>query len=535
MSKYSQGFIALSFLTLSGCSQINQEKEVVKTPLPMPVSQEQVSKNKPNVIVFLVDDLGVNDTSLAMSQSKTLYNDRYKTPNLEQMAQQGITLTNARSNAICVPSRVSLLTGQSFIRHQVKGDIIATQTKSGTLLFPPAKVIEKPENMLPALLQKQGYLTVHAGKYHVCHHCSSETSPTPEMAGFDINIGGSFYGAPGSYQPVDEYGNVKQPGRLKGLESYYQKNMHLTDALTEEAMNAVKPAVNQQQPFFLYLAHYAVHTPIQPHNKYLKNYTLTVDEPKQEAQYASMIEGVDASLGYVMAKLEQWQVANNTLVIFYSDNGGRVLGRGKKSLYGDWQFNFPLRSGKASNYEGGNRVPGVVKWPAAVTANITNTAPVMIEDIYSTVLSVAGVDVEQREDIDGMDWSSLFGSDDVPTSFSGREQFFAMPYHFEGTFYNGADFIDGGVEPATSVISDNWKLIYFFTDERFELYNLAEDRAEQANLINEQPAQALRLVTLLDGKMKQHNFDDIMPKRSSDGSAINGPSQAYKYFSKSKR
>ena len=262
MSKYGQELIALSLLTLLGCNQVNQSNEIKKTALPASVSQEQVSDNKPNVIVFLVDDLGVNDTSLAMSESKTLYNKRYKTPNLQQMAEQGMTLTNARANAICVPSRVSLLTGQNFIRHQVKGDIVPTSNKSNTLAFPAAKVIEKPENMLPALLQKQGYFTVHAGKYHVCHHCSNETSPTPEMAGFDINIGGSFYGAPGSYQPVDEYGNVKQPGRLKGLESYYQKNMHLTDALTEEAMNAVKPAINKQQPFFLYLAHYAVHTPI---------------------------------------------------------------------------------------------------------------------------------------------------------------------------------------------------------------------------------------------------------------------------------
>jgi len=192
MSKYGQGFIALSLLTLLGCNQVKQSDEIKKTALPASVSQEQVSDNKPNVIVFLVDDLGVNDTSLAMSESKTLYNKRYKTPNLQQMAEQGMTLTNARANAICVPSRVSLLTGQNFIRHQVKGDIVPTKNKSNTLDFPAAKVIEKPENMLPALLQKQGYFTVHAGKYHVCHHCSSETSPTPEMAGFDVNIGGSF-------------------------------------------------------------------------------------------------------------------------------------------------------------------------------------------------------------------------------------------------------------------------------------------------------------------------------------------------------
>jgi len=522
-------------LSLSGCTQKNQDNNDKSIDSPTIQLEKQANKNKPNVIVFLVDDLGLNDTSLAMSESKTLYNKRYKTPNLAKMAEQGMTLTNARANALCVPSRVSLLTGQNFIRHQVKGDIVATKNKSGTLLFPPAKVIEKPENMLPALLQKQGYLTVHAGKYHVCHHCSSETSPTPVMAGFDINIGGSFYGAPGSYQPVDEYGNIKQPGRLKGLESYYsgtskQKNIHLTEALTIEAMKAVKPAINDHKPFFLYLAHYAVHTPIQPHQRYLKNYKLTAGEPVYEAQYASMIEGVDASLGYVMTQLDKLKIADNTLVIFYSDNGGRVLGRGKKSLYGDWQFNFPLRSGKASNYEGGNRVPGVVKWPARVTANSKNNAPVMIEDIYSTILNAAGVPIDHRTDIDGLDWSSLFSGVSEPSYFINRVQYFAMPYHFEGQYYNGNDYIDGGVEPATSVISNNWKLIYFFTDERFELYNLINDKTEKNDLINQQSLQAKRLVELLDSKMKEHNFNDIMPKRTSDNSAINWPNIAYDNF-----
>ncbi len=485
-------------------------------------------ENKPNVIVFLVDDLGLNDTSLPMSNSKTLYNKRYKTPNLQELAEQGMTLTNARSNAICVPSRVSLLTGQNFLRHQVKGDIIPTKSKSGVLLFPPAKVITKPENMLPALLKNEGYFTVHAGKYHVCHDCSPETSPTPEAGGFDVNIGGTFYGAPGSYQPVDKYGNLKEPGRLKGLEEYYGENLHLTDALTEKALKSVEPAIKQQQPFFLYLAHYAVHTPIQPHKPYVKNYKLTAREAKREAHYASMIEGVDASLGYVMASLKKWNIENNTLVIFYSDNGGVVLGRGKKSLYGDWEFNFPSRSGKASNYEGGNRVPGVIAWSGNIKSNVENATPVMIEDIYSTVLGAAGVSIADRNDVDGMDWSEFYHENTLPDSFANRNQFFAMPYHFEGTSYNGDDFSNGGVEPATSVISQGWKLIYFFTDERFELYHLSDDASEKHNLIQQYPEQANRLVSLLDEKMKQHNFNEIMPKRGIDGSDVNWPEFAYK-------
>ncbi len=522
MKNFFKALLVVIAISLTGCNQIDSKK-----------ADHEVASNKaekPNVIIFLVDDLGVNDTSLAMSKSKTLYNKRYKTPSLEKMAEQGMTLTNARTNAICVPSRVSLLTGQNFLRHQVKGDIVPTGSKSGIFAFPPAKVIDKPQNMLPALLKGQGYFTVHAGKYHVCHHCSKETSPTPSMAGFDVNIGGSFYGGPGSYQPVDEYGNVKQPGRLKGLESYYERNMHLTDALTEEAMNAAKDAVKRQQPFFLYLAHYAVHTPIQPHNKYLKNYTLTEGENAQETQYASMIEGVDASLAYVMDKLEQWDIANNTMVIFYSDNGGRVLGRGKKTLYGDWQFNFPYRSGKASNYEGGNRVPAVIKWPGHVAKNVTNEAPVMIEDIYRTVISAAGIKTD-REDVDGMDWSTFFDGKKIPPVFENRAQYFTMPYHFEGQYYNGDDFIEGGVEPAVSVIHNNWKLIYFFTDERFELYQLKSDPSEQHNVVKEQPNKAHRLADMLNEELVKHSFNDIMPVYSKSKKSVNFPTEAYKKFS----
>lgn len=276
-------------------------------------TKEEQDLSKPNIIVFLVDDLGWNDTSLPLSGDQTLYNQRYRTPNLEELASQGVTFTNARSNAICVPSRVSLLTGQNFMRHQVKGDIVPWVNNRKTLEFPAGKVIQEPKNMLPAKLRENGYFTIHTGKYHACHRCPPEVSPTPLAAGFDVNIGGSDFGAPGSYQPIDQYGNIKDPGRVPGLEKYYDTNTHLTDALTIESLAKVKKAFDKKQPFFLYLAHYAVHTPIQKHEKYLKNYQLTEGEPKAEAEYASMIQGVDASLGEVMSSLIEWDIADNTI------------------------------------------------------------------------------------------------------------------------------------------------------------------------------------------------------------------------------
>lgn len=519
-----QAFVtAVIVAGLASCQMVSDE----------PKGTEQDSKTKPNVVVFLIDDLGVNDTSLSFTGEKTKYNERYQTPNLEKLANKGVKFDNARANAICVPSRVSLLTGQNFMRHQVKGDIVDWKNKSGTLKFPAGKVINDAATMLPAKLKQQGYYTVHAGKYHVCHMCDAQTSPTPEAAGFDVNIGGSFYGAPGSYLPEKEYGNVRTPGRLKGLEQYYADKLHLTEALTEESLAAVTPAVERQQPFFLYLAHYAVHTPIEPHKQYLSNYELTVGEPSKEAEYASMIEGMDASLGRVMAYLEEKKIADNTMVIFYSDNGGRVLGRGKKSLYGDWEFNFPARSGKASNYEGGIRVAGVISWPGKLNAGVSTEMPVVIEDIYSTVLEAAGGDVNQAtHKVDGKNWLPyLTGKSDI-TEMENREMYFIMPYRFVGTDYNGKEFADGGVEPSAAVIQDDWKLLYFFTDERFELYNLEQDPQEQVNLIETQPTVTLDLAIKLDTYMKNTEVNDILPERTKNNLTINWPLAAFKNFQK---
>lgn len=488
---------------------------------------KKIDNTSPNIIVFLVDDLGWNDTSLPMSGEKTKYNSRYRTPNLEKLASQGLTLTNARSNAICVPSRVSLLSGQSFMRHQVKGDIEPWVNTSKTLEFPKGKVVSSVENLLPARLKENGYRTIHAGKFHLCHICPTDVSPSPEMAGFDVNIGGSSYGAPGSYLAEDEYGNIKTPGRVPYLEHFYGEGTHLTEVLTQESLKEVKYSVDQNRPFFLYLAHYAVHTPIQPHEPYQNNYALLEGEPVQEGDYASMIEGVDASLGKIMKALDEWEIADNTLLIFYSDNGGRVLGRGQKSLYGEWEFNFPLRSGKVSLYEGGTKVPGVLRWPGKIMSNTVNDAPLLIEDIYSTVLEAAHVETANNYAIDGKSWFSIFKEVQDSKEIIGRDLFFFMPYRFDGEDFNGPDFAGGGVEAGSAVIHDEWKLIYFFMDERFELYDLSNDREEKYNLIDKEGEIAKKLVHKLDSKMKEHNVADVMPVRLPEKVPVNWPLDAW--------
>jgi len=472
-----------------------------------------------------VDDLGINDTSIPFTGAKTLYNQRYRTPNLEKLAAQGITFTNARSQAICVPSRASILSGQNALRHHVTGDTEPTINSRKTYEIPAGGVIE-PENvqyLLPAMMKKQGYHTIHTGKYHLCHQCPSGMSPSPEEAGFDVNIGGNNFGAPATYQGIKNYTNQKK--FVPSLEKYHGTNTHLTEALTIESMSAVKTAVKENKPFFLYLAHYAVHTPLEKQEPYVKNYQLTEGEDASEADYASMIEGVDVSLGTVMKTLDDLNIADNTILIFYSDNGGRVLGKTTKGLYNKFEFNYPLRSGKASVYEGGLRVPAVIKWPGKSTKNSKSNTPIIIEDIYATVLKAAEGKVPAAYSIDGKDIAPIIENPNSNSYLKNRSLFFYMPYRFEGVDYNGPDFANGGVTPTATVIKNNWKLIYFEDDERFELYNLAEDIGEQHNVFNTKHEQAILLVNELDKKMQEHKA--IVPVRLPSRIPVNWPKQAF--------
>lgn len=491
-------------------------------------SEIQKKKTKPNIIVFLVDDLGWNETSLALSNTTTNYNERYRTPNLEKLADQGITFTNARANAVCVPSRVSLLTGQNFMRHQVKGDIHTQFNGRKTLEFPPGKVIEDPINMLPAVLKRNGYQTIHAGKFHICHQCT-DRSPSPKEVGFDVNIGGTGYGAPANYYAIDSF-QKKNPTQIQpmpGLEKYFGKDIHLTEALTIESLNAAKKAVDNEKPFFLYLAHYAVHMPIQEHKPYLENYTLSEGERASEAAYASMIEGVDVSLGKVMQALDDWKITDNTLLIFYSDNGGNVLWRGKKSLYDNYEFNYPLRSGKTSLYEGGVRVPCVVRWPGTTKSLARSEAPLIIEDIYPTVLKAADIQMPENYPIDGLDWSPVLSGQETPSSIKNRTLFFFMPYRFDGVEYNGPDFAHGGIATSASIIENGWKLIYFFEKEVFELYNLNDDIEEKNNLILSHSEKAEEFVKKLNNNMKEKDVS-ITPYLLPERVKVRWPIEAWK-------
>lgn len=469
-------------------------------------------EQRPNIIVFLVDDLGWNDTSIPMSGEKTKYNNRYKTPNLEEFAKQGTILTNAHAQALSVPSRASLITGQNSIHNAISGDYEPTVNPFNTLVVDPGTVLD-PRFALPKILKQGGYKTIHCGKYHLCEYKSQ--IPTPYDIGFDVNIAGSLYGQPGSYLPEDNYTRpawVKEQGKnlMVGLEKYFGGKKHLTEALTDAAIKEMNIAVKEKRPFFLYMAHYAVHTPIQPHQTYMEHYSPNDCENLQEAQYGSMITGVDASLGLFMEELERLGIADNTFFLFMSDNGGRVLWRGKKSLYGDYEFNYPLRSGKASIYEGGIRVPAVACWPGKIKGGIVSDIPMMIEDVYSTVLDVAKIEAPDNYRVDGKNLLPVLLGGKKSDDILKRSMYFYLPYRFEGAHYNGPDFKDGGVTPSAAIIKEGWKLIYKHSDMSFELYNLNKDLGEANNLIHVGRKRAFQLIEDLDTYLRANNALNTM-------------------------
>ncbi len=379
--------------------------------------------DRPNIVFFLVDDLGWQDTSVAMWNKPTLFQKHFRTPNVQRLAEQGIRFSHAYSCAVCSPTRTSIMTGQNAARHQVTNwTFDAEHETSGRTnrLLPPAQWkrqgLQPDQVTLPMLLKTVGYRTIHCGKAHWGALRTKGSDPT--HLGFDINIAGHHAGAPGSYQGSDDYGNRSEdPGRKRwavpGLEKYHGTETHLTDALALEACSAIQSAVDRAQPFFLYMAPYAVHTPIQQHPRFIENYLgknypgTDIAIPKAEARYASMVEGFDDALGRILDQLELSGVADNTLIIFTSDNGGlSVHGRGTTPMNtGANTHCWPLREGKGSAYEGGIRVPLIVSWAQPVENErqrwlpirpfSQSTVPVICEDYFPTICHWAGVDLQQ--------------------------------------------------------------------------------------------------------------------------------------------
>lgn len=461
---------------------------------------------RPNIVFFLVDDMGWQDTSVEFHTARTPFNDFFRTPGMERLARNGVRFTQAYACAVCTPTRVSWLTGRNAARHHVTNWTLKGDTSSSsTVLLPPRW---KTEGLQPGdaptaagLLRAAGYRTIHVGKAH--WGAVGTPGSDPRNLGFDVNIAGHAAGAPESYQGMDRYGEGK-PGKevwaVPGLERYKGTDTHLTDALTLEACREVERAVKElHQPFFLYLSHYAVHSPLQPHRPYDAHYRgLPVAE--SEVLYASMVEGMDASLGRVLDKLGELGVGASTIVVFYTDNGGvshairgkNILGTGKDT------HNQPLREGKGSAYEGGIRVPAIVGWAEVqpghplqraipVRAGARCARPVIVEDLFPTFLRWAGAPLPGDSPVDGEDLTPWLAD---PTATMRRS---ALVWHFPNVWTPYPVGSRVGYQPHSVIREGDWKAIYFYETERWELYNPAQDLGEANDLASAEPARLAEL------------------------------------------
>lgn len=457
---------------------------------------------RPNIVVFLVDDMGWQDTSVAFHSERTPANERYRTPNMERLAEQGVVFTNAYAYAVCSPSRTSLMTGQSAARHRVTNWTLRTgvdQSGQTERLRSPEgwrnEGLQPDAALLPQVLHDAGYFTIHAGKAH--WGAQGTAGEDPRALGFDVNIAGHCAGGPGAYDGRHDFSARHRGGDpiwdVPGLEAYHGLPVHLTDATTAEALQAVDQAIAADKPFYLYLAHYAIHTPIEPHEAYAQAYRERgLDET--EARYASMIEGMDASLGAVLAHVERRGEAERTIILFASDNGGlSAHGRGASPHGGGHDtHNLPLRAGKGSAYEGGTRIPWIVSWAKPSPDEVMQQGlriprtrrdtPIMIEDVYPTVLAWAGLRVPDGHVCDGWNITGLLGM-----RGNGMRAPRALVFHYPHKW--GPERPAGGYEPHSAMRANGFKVIWFYQRRTWELYDLVEDIGETQDLAATSPTR----------------------------------------------
>jgi len=464
----------------------------------------------PNVIVFLADDLGQRDLG---SYGSTFY----ETPHLDRIAREGARFTDAYAACpVCSPTRASLITGQwpqrtgitDYIGAPLTPELWKRNTKSLPAPYSDRLALNAPT--LAKAMKAAGYATFFAGKWHL-----GPEGWWPENQGFDINMGGNDKGGPyGGKRYFSPYGNPRLTDGPDGE--------HLPDRLATEAAKFIE--ANKARPFFAYFAFYDVHTPLIARSDLQKKYEekrarLGLEakfgsEPPREvrlvqehAVYAAMVEAMDLAVGKVLAKLDALGLADNTLVIFTSDNGGLSTSEGSPTS------NLPLRGGKGWMYEGGIREPFLVRWPAVVKAGSVVTTPVSSPDVFPTLLEAAGARPPPGQVLDGQSLLPLFKGGVLPE----RPLFWHYPHYGN----------QGGA-PSAAVRRGDWKLIEWLEDGRTELFHLAQDLSETNNLAAKEPQRVAQLRAELHAWQKEVGAKFSIPNplydaAKPDGRAANRP------------
>ena len=465
---------------------------------------------RPNIIVFLVDDMGLMDTSVPfitdgkdMPISQPL-NNWYHTPNMEELAAKGTRFTQFYAQSVCSPTRASLLSGQNATRHQTTTWINPTENNRGK--FGPKQWnwqgLKSSDTTFPQLLKSAGYKTIHIGKGHF-GPLESEGAD-PKIIGFTTNIAGAAWGRPKSYYGKNNYGNhpkYKKKNKplthnIPHLESYHGKDVFLTEALTLEANKEITQAASEQKPFLLYMSHYAVHAPFDSDPRFAKRYK-NRGKSSQAQAYATLVEGMDKSLGDITKKLEELGIAENTLILFLGDNGGDApLGKNDEIA-----TSAPLKGKKGTSWEGGMRAPFIAAWAKQHSSNAAqqrfpiaqnkiNTQIATVLDIYPTILSAASILNPSTHRIDGVNLTKQL-SGQINTN---RTNSFLMhfPHEHRHSYF-------------TSYRLEDWKIIYNYLPKvktrhrkkqvkRYQLYNLKNDPTESKDLALSQPKQLMRIM-----------------------------------------
>jgi arylsulfatase A-like enzyme len=434
----------------------------------------------PNFVFILVDDLGWADVKCNYPESF------YETPNIDRLARSGVRFSQAYSaNPVCSPTRAAIITGKHPNRVNITDWIPGNDPKNRLLLGPQDRhELALEELTIAEKLKENGYKTCFVGKWHL-----GDEGFFPEDQGFDINIGGHEKGSP----PGGYYSPYKNPKLKDGPEGEY-----LTDRLTDEGIKFIDE--NGKWPFFLYLAFYTVHTPIEAAKKHIEKYNLklkglAVEEVphrkegdgwtkllQENAEYASMVAAMDENVGRIAAKLKESGLNKNTWLIFTSDNGGL------STLY---RQNAPtsnahLRAGKGWCYEGGIRVPLIISGPGVVGPGRVVDEPAVSMDYFTTILTIAGI---KHDPNDGKNLMPLLKGEGE----TGRDELFWHFPHYHGSAWT----------PGSALRKGDWKLIWFYEDERLELYNLADDPGETHDLSAAHAEKAAELKKILDSRLAE--------------------------------
>lgn len=447
---------------------------------------QTLNSSKPNIVVFFIDDMGRQDLS-------TYGSDFYKTPAIDKLAD-GVKFTNAYAACtVCSPTRAALMTGKYPARLHVTDWIKGKNMPWAKLAVPDwTMYLDLKEKTIAESLKEVGYKTWHVGKWHL----GDEEKYWPQNQGFDVNIAGNFKGAPIKNNKSNGYFS---PYGLEMIEDG-PTGEYLTDRITNEAVNLIKNRP-KNQPFFLNLAHYAVHTPIQGKEEKIEKYKalLKSADPQKNPEYAAMIESVDESIAKVMRTLEEEKLLENTFIVFATDNGALAPVSTSK----------PFKEGKGWAYEGGIRTPLLIYWKGKIESKKVIDEPAITMDIYSTIMSLAGA--KEPENVDGKSLLPVI----TENKQYDRPLFWHYPhYHLD--------------KPHGSVRYGDWKLIQYFEDMHYELYNLKADIGETKNLSKERPEKVKELGMLMINWRKEVNAQmpiinsNYIPEKANKKGAYTG-------------